>query len=78
MKAIILILLLASFTYAQHGHGTTPAPEKRAVWLDDGLGKIDHPVSTRNAEAQKFFNQGLAYLFAFNHDEGVCVVQACG
>lgn len=71
MKVIILMLLLASFTYAQHGHGTKPAPEKRAVWLDDGLGKIDHPVSTRNAEAQKFFNQGLAYLFAFNHDEGV-------
>src|SRR4030095_2640858 len=27
--------------------------------------------TTKNPEAQKFFNQGLAYLFAFNHDEGI-------
>ena len=70
MKAIFLILILVSLTYAQHGHGTHQ-PEKRVILLEDGLGKIDHPVSTRNAEAQKFFNQGLAYLYAFNHDEGV-------
>jgi tetratricopeptide (TPR) repeat protein len=71
MKVVFLILVLVSLGYAQHGHGTLAAPEKRAVWLDDGLGHIDHPVTTKNAEAQKFFNQGLAYLFAFNHDEGV-------
>lgn len=71
MKALILLLALASFAYAQHGHGTMAAPETRTATLDSGLGSIDHPVSTKNAEAQKFFNQGLAYLFAFNHDEGV-------
>ena len=71
MKAIILVLALASVAYAQHGHGTQAAPEKRTATLDTGLGKVDHPVSTKNAEAQKFFNQGLAYLYAFNHDEGV-------
>ena len=71
MKTLFLILLLVSLGYAQHGHGTLATPEKRAVWLDNGLGNVDHPVSTKNAEAQKFFNQGLAYLFAFNHDEGI-------
>ena len=70
MKAIILILLVASLAYGQHGHGAH-TPEKRVVMLEEGLGKIDHPVSTKSAEAQKFFNQGLAYLYAFNHDEGV-------
>ncbi|MEO8041502.1 MAG: hypothetical protein ABI646_02730 [Acidobacteriota bacterium] len=70
MKVAFLILILVSFGYAQHGHGTQ-APEKKAVWLDNGLGNVDHPVSTKNAEAQQFFNQGLAYLFAFNHDEGI-------
>jgi pimeloyl-ACP methyl ester carboxylesterase/tetratricopeptide (TPR) repeat protein len=70
MKAFILILILATLTYAQHGHGTH-APEKRVILLEDGLGKVDHPVTTNSAEAQKFFNQGLAYLYAFNHDEGV-------
>jgi pimeloyl-ACP methyl ester carboxylesterase/tetratricopeptide (TPR) repeat protein len=70
MKVLFLILAVASLTYAQHGHGSHP-PEKRMIMLEDGLGSIDHPVSTKNAEAQKFFNQGLRYLYAFNHDEGV-------
>src|SRR5215207_5501598 len=70
MKAFILILILTTLTYAQHGHGSH-APERRTILFEDGLGQVDHPVSTANAEAQKFFNQGLAYLFAFNHDEGV-------
>jgi len=29
---------------------------------------IYHPVSTTNMEAQKHFNRGLTYIFAFNHD----------
>jgi pimeloyl-ACP methyl ester carboxylesterase len=33
------------------------------------LGRVNHPVSTRNPEAQKFFNQGLAYVYGFNHEE---------
>jgi tetratricopeptide (TPR) repeat protein len=44
--------------------------DKPAV-LVTGLGNVNHPVSTKNAQAQKFFNQGLAYIFAFNHDESV-------
>jgi tetratricopeptide (TPR) repeat protein len=39
--------------------------------LVEGMGKHHHPVSTTNAEAQCFFDQGLAYCFAFNHDEAV-------
>ncbi|MDI1242711.1 MAG: hypothetical protein PSX80_12415 [bacterium] len=74
MKKIALILIL-SFVYtavpAQHGHGSRNAAEKKAVWLDDGLGGIDHPVTTKSAEAQKFFNQGLMYLYAFNHAEAI-------
>lgn len=72
--AVILIILIAWVVApAQHGngHGTNGAHEKRTVWLDNGLGSIDHPVTTKSPEAQKFFNQGLAYLYAFNHDEGV-------
>lgn len=29
---------------------------------------IYHPVSTQNSEAQKSFDRGLTYIFAFNHD----------
>jgi pimeloyl-ACP methyl ester carboxylesterase len=49
-----------------HHHADTTA--KRAV-LMSGLGERSHPVSTRNAEAQRFFDQGLALVYAFNHDE---------
>jgi len=34
-----------------------------------GLGDLHHPVSTHNPEAQKFFDQGLRFIYAFNHDE---------
>ena len=39
------------------------------VTLVTGLGDLHHPVSTKNAEAQKFFDQGLRFIYAFNHDE---------
>ena len=34
-----------------------------------GLGDLHHPVSTKNPQAQEFFDQGLRFIFAFNHDE---------
>src|SRR5438105_15136701 len=34
-----------------------------------GLGDLHHPVSTKNSEAQQFFDQVLRLIFAFNHDE---------
>lgn len=71
IRVLFVILSLTSLGYSQHEHGTKEVAEKRVVSLETGLGSVDHPVSTRNAEAQKFFNQGLAYLYAFNHDEGV-------
>ena len=39
--------------------------------LMEGLGNLHHPVSTKNAEAQKFFDQGLRLVYAFNHDEAL-------
>lgn len=39
--------------------------------LVEGMGRHHHPVTTSNEEAQCFFDQGLTYCIAFNHDEGV-------
>jgi tetratricopeptide (TPR) repeat protein len=44
------------------------APSQTAV-LVTGLGNLHHPVSTQNKEAQQFFDQGLRFIYAFNHDE---------
>ena len=39
--------------------------------LMSGLGNHHHTISTRSSQAQRFFDQGLTLVFAFNHDEAV-------
>ncbi len=39
--------------------------------LMPGLGQHHHTISTKSPEAQRFFDQGLTLVFAFNHDEAV-------
>src|SRR5262249_44371640 len=41
------------------------------VTLYNGLGKHTRPVATSNPEVQQFFDQGLNFMYAFNHDEAV-------
>jgi tetratricopeptide (TPR) repeat protein len=43
--------------------------QSHPVTLVSGLSDLNHPVSTTNADAQKFFDQGLRFIYAFNHDE---------
>lgn len=74
MKLIIILFLIVfpASVFGQHGTHTSEQPaETKSALLDEGLGNIDHPVTTANAEAQKFFNQGLAYIYAFNHEESI-------
>src|SRR5215467_11189846 len=60
--------LLAIGVLAQHTH--TMSSERQAT-LMPGLGDVHHPVSTKNSEAQRFFDQGLALVFGFNHEEAL-------
>src|SRR5947208_1632389 len=39
--------------------------------LDSGLGSLSHPVSTKNRQAQAFFDQGLKLCYAFNHEGAI-------
>jgi len=71
MKNIFFILIaifFATTTFAQNQHAFTQ--EKTAVLLS-GLGNYHHPVSTKNPEAQKYFDQGLNLSYAFNHEEAI-------
>jgi tetratricopeptide (TPR) repeat protein len=43
--------------------------EAKPAILVSGIGNAHHPVSTKNPEAQEFFDQGLRFIYAFNHDE---------
>ena len=35
----------------------------------DGLGNLHHPVTTKSPLAQRYFDQGLTFIYVFNHDE---------
>lgn len=37
--------------------------------LYPGLGPVHHPVTTASPLAQRYFDQGLAFTYGFNHDE---------
>jgi len=67
--AALLVLILSSLTFAQMSAMKMYGPPP--VKLEKGLGPVHHKVTTANAEAQAFFDQGLAYIYAFNHDEAV-------
>jgi tetratricopeptide (TPR) repeat protein len=71
--AAVVLFGSASRLKAQHeGHGPPPAvgwvPRElleRAVPLRQGIGKVHEEVTTKSAEAQAFYDQGLAYLHSF-------------
>src|SRR5829696_857993 len=65
-----ILLLFPIVVLGQHG-SHAPAKTTAPVALEAGLGDINHPVSTNNPEAQKYFNQGLAYIYGFNHEEAI-------
>ncbi|MEW6129150.1 MAG: hypothetical protein AB1757_19075 [Acidobacteriota bacterium] len=65
---LILILILPLSTFSQHQQHQHSTKDKSAM-VFSGLSDLHHPVSTKNPEAQKFFNQGFALLYGFNHDE---------
>jgi tetratricopeptide (TPR) repeat protein len=71
---IALLLLGTSNIFAQQSDmpmKMAPAPVEKAVVIMTGLGSLHHPVFTNQPEAQRFFDQGLSLIFAFNHDEAV-------
>src|SRR5258706_4514713 len=65
---VALALILGAAASAQEHEHAVAAKNKTAT-LMTGLGDWRHPVSTKNAQAQAFFDQGLRLIYAFNHDE---------
>jgi tetratricopeptide (TPR) repeat protein len=51
-------------------HAASVKPKQESVQpLFQGLGFVHHPVSTKSPLAQRYFDQGLAFAYGFNHDE---------
>ena len=58
--AAALVVVGSSPAFAQSTAGAQLLP---------GMGTYSHPIQTTSPEAQKFFDQGLALLYNFNHAE---------
>lgn len=82
MRKTVLAYLLAAAAaslpqpaFAQTHESHIPAPpDTLAGWakgaqLFDGLGTFHRKITTRSALAQKYFDQGMRFAWAFNHDE---------
>ncbi len=63
-----VVCLLASFSGAAHAQDSVS--DVTPLFLP-GLGNRHHPISTKNPEAQKYFDQGLMLVFGFNRAEAV-------
>ena len=50
-------------------HPAHPQPKPKPATLMVGWGDLHHPVSTKSAPSQQFFDQGLRLIYGFNHDE---------
>ena len=62
MKLVSLLLVLFAGVHSS-------SAQSNSVVLMPGLGQHHHTISTKNSEAQRFFDQGLTLVFAFNHEE---------
>jgi tetratricopeptide (TPR) repeat protein len=69
---IAILVLVAQCASAGASQTSAHADESvalaRPAPLSDQLGRVHHPVSTRSPLAQRYFDQGLALAYGFNHD----------
>ena len=68
----------ATFAQEHAEHAAAAKAKPAAATLMAGYGNWHHPVSTKNAQAQAFFDQGLRQIYAFNHDEAARSFQRAG
>jgi tetratricopeptide (TPR) repeat protein len=59
---------LAAQSHNHAEHGAASHIQERAPLLEH-IGNLHHPVKTKNKLAQRYFDQGLMMLYAFNHME---------
>jgi len=67
LRGALLVITLESGMRSLLGTASWGAPPPQF----DGLGTHQRRVTTNSPEAQTYFNQGLAFLYAFNHDEAI-------
>jgi len=72
---VIALVSAATLLSSPHGAIAQGASASLPVPRYEGLGGLARKVTTASPEAQAYFNQGLAFLYAFNHDEAIRAFQ---
>ncbi len=68
--AVVVVIVAAAGFYLYKRAAEPPLPDLAPVGanLIEGLGNYSMPVTAKNADVQRWFDQGLAMTYGFNHD----------
>ncbi len=72
----ILAVVAAAVTCTRGGPAPEPPATAQAPPLLEGLGRLHHPITTPSPLAQRYFDQGLALCFGFNHEAAIRAFEA--
>jgi tetratricopeptide (TPR) repeat protein len=70
-KQILLLLVIALFSSVVYAGNVSAVHSTPRAQLFRGLGPHRRTTTTDSTEAQAYFDQGLTWMYAFNHDEAV-------
>jgi tetratricopeptide (TPR) repeat protein len=71
-SVVVSFVLLVLAGPGAGARAETPVP------LYEGLGGLTRKATTASPEAQRTFDQGLAFMYAFNHDEAIRAFRRAG
>lgn len=66
--ALALVVVLGGCTFGKYAPSLDPVGDQP---MFPGLGDRTRPVTTISPEAQAYFDQGLSFLYGFNHEEAI-------
>jgi len=68
LAGALAVITLAGCATTSTDHLTTDSPRAQ---IFEGMGTHARSVTTTSPEARAYFDQGLAWMYAFNHDEAI-------
>ncbi|MFN2378322.1 MAG: hypothetical protein ABR538_17465 [Candidatus Binatia bacterium] len=71
LSAVFIASILCSCASSRPTEAPLLSAPVGPVPLFEGLGANARRITTTSADAQRYFDQGLSFLFAFNHDEAI-------
>jgi len=71
MFATLFVVVMSSWLAMFSPAAAATAEQTGAPPLFDNLGSLHHPITTTSEQAQRYFDQGLRFVYAFNHEEAI-------